>query len=304
MDLTVTSVPLQEAVDMFARKVAVGSPRTSAQWEQVAAEIRQRAMFSARVESERLLEEMRVRLQQRLELAKEQGGTFMDRGLFIEQMRSELHATGYRRPDDVRKGSLRDMKSTRRLGLIFDMNVAQAQGYAKWLTSMDPDMLDAAPAQELVRVRPRMERRDWPVIWQQSGGAFFAGPHPDYPLAPGRMIALKTDRIWWRISRFGTPWPPYDWGSGMAPRDIRRAEAERLGLIAPGQRPQPLKQPFNAGVKASLAGIPQDGRKRLASALLGIAVIAGDEIRMIDPENPEDAAPPEEIATPEEGGAG
>lgn len=268
-----TDRPLQDAVDQLSRKTPVGSVLSSREWELVPAEIRDRAMFSARVESERLLAEMQERLQVRIDLAKRDGRT-MDRGVFMEEMRQELRDAGYRRPDDVRKGSLRDLKSTRRLGLIWDMNIAQAQGYAKWQADMTPEGLENEPCYELIRVMERMEHRDWPAIWRQHGGAFYDGPgsNDDYPLAEGRMIAKKTDPIWRAISRFGTPWPPFEWGSGMGLRGIDRDEADAFGITGPDERVTPVPVPFNGGHRMSVRGLPESGRESLRSAF-------GDAIR-------------------------
>jgi hypothetical protein len=285
MPTIATDRPLQEAVDVFSRKVPVGSTMSSREWELIQAEIRLRSMFSARVESERLLAEMQFRLQARIALAKKDGRT-MDRGVFIEEMRAELTAAGYKR-GEAKRGSLRDLKSSRRLGLIWDMNLAQAQGYAKWKAGMDPDVLQAVPAQELIRVRQRTEIRDWPQVWEDYGGRFYGQPSPDYPRAKGRMIALKTDPIWRRISRFKTPWPPFDWGSGMGLKNIRRDQAEALGLLGAGEELTPLVVPFNAGMRMSIKDVPEDGRESLRSAFGDAIRIDGDEILLQRETSPE-----------------
>lgn len=279
---TITTAPLRLAADTIRRKTVVGSPRTSEQWEMQSADIRMRSMFSAQVENERILSEAQDRLRARLELARRDGRT-MDRGVFIEEMRDIVSQSGYRRPADVRRGGLRDLKSTRRLGLIFDMNVAQSQGYAKWKSGMTKVGLENEPAQELVRIRPRMEARNWPVIWRHQGGEFYGGigSNKDYPWSAGRMIALKTDPIWTLISRFGTPWPPFDWGSGMGLRSIDRRTAESYGLLTPDTIIEPLDKPFNDELEASLADIPEDGRTRIAEALQGEVEVVGDKLRLL-----------------------
>ena len=45
------------------------------------------------------------------------------------------------------------------------------------------------------------------------------------------MIALKTDPVWERLSVFGHPFPPFDWGSGMGVVDVDRKTAIELGLV-------------------------------------------------------------------------
>lgn len=287
MPASITIEPLQTAADQFRQKTVVPSKRTSDQWEALPAEIRMRSMFSAQVESERILAEAKARLQSRLDLEKRDGRT-MDRGVFIEEMRNILLDSGYRRPKGVKRGSLRDLKSSRRLGLIFDMNVAQAQGYAKWKLGMTPQGLANEPAQELVRIKSKIEVRNWPQIWRYVGGKFFGGygANKDYPASHGRMIALKTDPIWTQISRFGTPWPPFDWGSGMGLRNIDRREAEALGLITPEDTLEPLDSPFNENLEASLASIPEDGRERIAEALQGEVMVEDDKLKLLPPPTP------------------
>jgi hypothetical protein len=272
-----TPIPLAEAVQHLGAKTPLGVALRSAELERLPVEIRDRAFFSAMVEDERILAEMQRRILQRVRLQRSKladgsEGVTMDRARFIAEMQEELDRAGYR-PDPAKAGGLQDLSSAGRLGLVWDMQLAQAHGHAKWKTSMDPDILLAVPAQELIRVEARHERRDWPAIWAANGGQFYGEPGPDYPDAPGRMMALITDEIWVKISRFGVPWPPYDWGSGMGTRSVRRRLALELGVMKRGDKPQqPLTTPFNSGLTASVKGIPQEGRERLRSEF-------GDAIR-------------------------
>lgn len=284
MPTITTDQPLKKAVDAMSRKTVTPSGMTSAQWELVQAEIRFRAMFSARVEDERILAEMQRRLQARIELAKSDGRT-MDRGVFIEEMREELRTTGYKRPDGVKRGSLRDLKGSRRLGLIWDMNLSQAQGYARWKADMTPEGLENEPCYELIRGMERIEHRPWPVIWSQHGGEFYdgEGSNDDYPNSPGRMMAKKTSGIWRAISRFGTPWTPLDWGSGMVLRGVSREESDAFGITTPDEKLEPQDEPFNIGLKASVAEIPDAGRARLLDAFQGEVELVEDELRVLPP---------------------
>ncbi|MCD8298621.1 MAG: hypothetical protein LUD39_02525 [Opitutae bacterium] len=67
------------------------------------------------------------------------------------------------------------------------------------------------------------EPRDWPARWRAAGGQFYGN---------GLMAALKDDPIWRRISAFGEPTPPFDYGSQMGLSDIDAGEAVELGLIS------------------------------------------------------------------------
>lgn len=46
------------------------------------------------------------------------------------------------------------------------------------------------------------------------------------------MVALKTSPIWVELSRFGYPYPPFDFNSGMWVRPVSDDDCEALGLLA------------------------------------------------------------------------
>lgn len=264
--------PLQQAVQQMAARTVTGSPMTSREWGMLPAELRMRSMFSARVEHERTLAEMQDRITAGLAGEKREG-VAMDRARFVEEMQDLVRSTGYKRPEGTSRKGVQNLRSRARLELIWNMNVAQARGYAKWLADMTPESLENEPAYELVRIMARREPRDWPTVWRNAGGKFYDG---------GRMIAPKTDGIWITISRFGTPWAPFDWGSGMGLAGIDIDEAEALGAVpqdAPPQEPQ--QRPFNADYSMSAAGIPEDGRQRILTALDGEAKLDGERFRLI-----------------------
>jgi hypothetical protein len=92
------------------------------------------------------------------------------------------------------------------------------RGLRNWRESQNPDVLDAFPAWELVKFETRRERINWKERWKAAGGR------------SGKMIALKSDSIWRRISDFGYPFPPFAKGSGMWVQDVDHGEAKRLGI--------------------------------------------------------------------------
>ena len=129
------------------------------------------------------------------------------------------------------------------LDLIHETNVRQARGYAQYMEATTDGALAAFPAQELVRVRDRKMPRDWSGRWTAAGGRLYGG----------RMVALKTDPVWTKISRFGTPYPPFDFNSGMGVEDVGRAEAIALGVIKEGDPPQHVeRRGFNDGLSAKV----------------------------------------------------
>jgi hypothetical protein len=275
----VTVAPLAEAVAKLDARTPIGAALRSDQWADVPLALRERAQFSANVESVRLLSAIQEKLRTRLTLAREQvanGEAFVDRSSFIADIRGIAKAEGVRTTDGAGAGTVRDIRSSARLGLIFDQQTRQAAGFADWKSGQDADVLDAFPAQELVRVEERQVPRAWPSRWLAAGGRFFRG----------RMIAMKSDPVWEKISRFGTPWPPFDFGSGMGVRDVDRAEAEALGLLTAAEGVALVERRFNDGLEASVSGwrpdevstlkgafgdqvVERDGRLRWQGNLIG-----------------------------------
>jgi hypothetical protein len=86
---------------------------------------------------------------------------------------------------------------------------------------VNPVILNARPAQEFYRAYPRATHRDWLRRWTDAGGQ----------ICNGKMIALKDDPIWYALSDFQLPFPPFAPNSGMDVRDINRGTAMKLGLI-------------------------------------------------------------------------
>jgi hypothetical protein len=248
-----TPMPLAAAVDRLESKTPIAADLTSDQWAQIELGLSDRAFFSSRVNDIGVVTEMQSRIDDALSLARRDGGAFMDRSRFIADLRGILGAE----PGD--SGDLTDITSSARLGLIYDFNTEDAMEYGRWVARQNPAILDAFPCNELVRVEarevPRGYRRgakgrlvevpeeSWPARWDRAGGDFVGG----------RMIALKNDPIWIRISRFGRPWPPFDFNSGMGLADVSRDEAEQLGVIQPHDLvPKPMQMDFNHNLQASI----------------------------------------------------
>jgi hypothetical protein len=239
------------AVAAIQAKTPIGSPLDSAGWEKVPLALRESSFFSAKIESFRLLQRMSDRLEGAMKLLRRPGegvdggeGAFQSREKFVAEMQKIAREEGLdpRNFDEVGKlGGLQDPTSVRRLNLIHDIQTENAQEFAKWKMDQDPDVLNAFPAQEFIRVSPRLHPRlDWEERWIEAGGR------------AGRMVALKTSTVWIKLSRFGRPWPPFDYGSGMGLRDISRREAIALGLMKKDERIQPIDKPFTEKMEASV----------------------------------------------------
>jgi hypothetical protein len=270
MPLTISQKPLAEVTASLSAKTPIGSVLNSADWQNVPVALRESAFMAAGVESVRALSEAQAGLQKILELTRgPKGEVAMDRSKFIAEMQKLSNRLGLRNPDPAKRGSVQDFGSERRLQLIFEQQIGQAQSKAYYLSGQDPDILDAWPAQELVRLRNAKAPRDWTRRWSEAGGKFYGS----------RMIALKTDPIWTKISRFGRPWPPFDYGSGMGLDEIDRESAEALGLIKPGERIEPSLQRDQEEIAASVKGLSPDMQAALKTVFGNQIRVDGEQAR-------------------------
>lgn len=198
------------------------------------AELRERAFFSAGVTQAEFLQRASEKIDVLL-------AGKADRATMRLELKQLLDSLGYA-PPEGEAGTLTDLSSDDRLNLILDTNLEMAQGYGSWAQGQDEAVLDQWPAQELIRVIDSKVKRDWEARWAAAGGQFY----------DGRMIALKNDAIWVEISRFGLPYPPFDFNSGMDVADVDREEAIGLGLIDRDTQITPQSRGFNDGLEASL----------------------------------------------------
>ncbi|MGN0846839.1 MAG: hypothetical protein ACI4RA_05585 [Kiritimatiellia bacterium] len=247
------------AEDVLRRSLAA-SGLPSAGWSALPAAIRDRAFFSSRVESVRFLDAARARVAELLAGARNADGAITSRAQAVSDVMRAARDAGIA----TGKGGLQDPGSAARAALVVETNAAMAAGRAAAEISNSYGARLAFPAQELVRVEARARPRNWRAIWTARGGV----------LRDGRMVALKGDPVWTAISRFGHPYPPFDFNSGMGLDDVSFDDAVALGLIEPSYRPpveSPLKA-FNDGLEADLK--VGDGR------LLGeLRKMFGDQIR-------------------------
>ena len=236
--------PFQEAVDRMKGRTPIAVALRSDEWADMPQELRDRAFWTAQFASADVLQLMHDKIVKTLEMGREQvknGERFVSRSSFIGDLKQSLQDAGYV-PPVGKEGSLQDHSSRGRLGLIYDINTQMAAEFGDWKVGQDPAILDRFPAQELYREMQRKVPRRWRQRWAAHGGHEFAG----------RMIARKNDPIWKAISAFGNPYPPFDYNSGMGIRDIGRAEAEKLGVISPGEQPRRLDGSFNQSLSSSV----------------------------------------------------
>lgn len=268
-------VPLEAAVASIDARTPLGSTLRSADWERVPVALRQRAQFSAGVESARVLQTIQDRLaaqlrQQREQLADGKQATF-DRSSFINAVRDIARGEGLTPAKEELRGGVQDITSIPRLGLIYDMQNAMAAGFARHKLDTSEGALVLYPAYRLgasTADEPRPE-----IYWQQRWSEAGASVGWSGALPGADFVALKTSPIWSALSRFGTPWAPFDWGSTRELEEVGREEAIALGLIQPEDLPPENEggEDFNRELEASVSGLDAGMIKQL-SDFFGSAV--------------------------------
>jgi len=258
-----TPLPFQEALDARAVKQLLPTDFRTKLLAEIPAELRERAMFSAGVTNVEFLQDASDKIDELV------AGT-TDRATKRLELKKLLDSLNYR-PAHGEEGTLTDLSSDSRLNLILDTNLDQAQGYGHWKQGQQPEVLDLWPAQELIRVRDSKVPRDWPARWAEAGGEFFGD----------RMIALKNDPIWTEISAFDSPYPPFDFNSGMDVADVDRATAIEAGLIDRDTQIAPQDRDFNTDLQASHEVRDAALREALGETLAGIAHFVGGVLRFI-----------------------
>lgn len=300
MNLPITTQPLDAAVRRLRSKTPVGSRLRSRDWAEVPLALRERAQFSAGVESARVVQGIQDALMEWVTLGKDRPvgipadapRAFMDRSKFVKELRGLIGAP----QGDT--GDVKDITSRKRLELIYDFQAEDVYGFGRWKTDNDPEILAGFPAYEFMRVEDRRVPRDQvdPGHWQRRFFEAAKAAGDDRALAvqraTHRMVALKGSLLWARLSIFGRPWAPFDWGSGMGLVDVDRAEAESLGLLDPGE-PVPPAEPeqFNAGLQASVRDLSPETVSVLSEAF-GDRIVLRDGVVHWQWDNESSSNPP------------
>lgn len=253
--------PFSESAERELLRTLLPTDLNTEQLAQISSQLRERALFSARVTNAEFLDKLQEQLTQLATGVSPGPGEYMNQPTARTELKDLLESIDYQ-PEPGKEGTIEDLSSDSRLNLILDTNERMAIGYGQYAEGQDRDIIDSWPAMELIRIYDRKEPRDWPQRWADAGGEFYEGDS-DYP--EGRMIARKDDSIWKEISRFDLPYPPFDFNSGMGLIDISRDEAIELGIITEDDTitPEPRKG-FNDDLKVN----PDIRSQALRDALL------------------------------------
>lgn len=254
-----------EAIEKLRGRRIIASGAGSFAWSLVPAWIRERSFFSARVESARVLQSMRDYLDDYLVADKaieSHGGLrATGRAEFVAKMRELAIREGLGRVDPetgeidpaIRESDLQDIRSIRRLELIFDTQIESAQEFGYWQQGQDPDILDVFPAQRFIRVRPVLS------------------PRPYHEAALGEIRRKDDVRFWLSLNRdFNVIWGPWGYGSGCGVEDVDRDEAVAAGVLSDDTivRPVPARE-LNDGLSAGVRDLAGDISAALARAVRG-----------------------------------
>lgn len=209
-DIILDLVPFPTAMDARAIR------------EQLSADIRRRAFFSARMTSIGYL----TRLNQLI-------AAYADGRINAADVRARSLEWLLDLGADGTDPSLTNPASERRLNLIIDTNRQMANNVAR-IQSQDSVELALYPAWSLERTNSRRAPRDdWQSRWFAAGNACgWNGA------VRTRFVALKTSPIWEKLGEgaggfddaLGNPYPPFAYSSGMNWVDIDADEAQALGL--------------------------------------------------------------------------
>ena len=276
--------PIAEAAEKLSARTPVGAALTSAEWERTPVEIRDRSFFLSRIENARVLDRAQSGLGNIIAQTRNEFGVIEDRSKFIAELGKLAEKEGLTPTEPGLKGTVLDITSEARGEMIYQKQTEMLYNYARAKRGASGPLLRAAPAQELVRISERKEKRQWVDIWRANGGRTYPGePSIGGELQAGmggiRCIALKSDEIWRRISRFGLPYPPFDFGSGVGVTNITRTEAFRLGLIQLGQTVNVPEPQLNENLEVNIGGMEPGLRAELLRSLGSLVEVAGDLLK-------------------------
>lgn len=261
----------QKAAGKVRSKQVTPRAMSTAQWDMVDAQIRERAFFMAGVDNARILSAFQ-------HVAKEIAAGRMSLPEGRRKLREFLAAIGYE-PAAEDAGTLKDLTSRRRLDVALQTNADLAAGWAQ----RKAGLLDIAnPGQELYRAKQARVPRDWASRWAEAAAAV----NWEGVARGGQMVALKTSPIWVELSRFGYPYPPFDFNSGMWVRPVSDDDCEALGLLADEEwldkQLAAAEEGLNEGAEADCSDMGAEVLAELDRALGSVGEIVDGVARMRD----------------------
>lgn len=241
-------IPFREALRRNAVRAVMPTNLGSAELRELNNQILQRSFFSARTTLEEYLQTAKREIERLI-------GGEVDPATVRLELKRTLDGLGYQAaPEDA--GTIKDLRSDKRLDLVIKTNMEVAQGYGHFRQGQAPEVLDQWPAQELIRVIESKEKRDWLERFRLAGESTGSRINDGWTITPeGRMVALKNHPIWEALGSaalfedgLGNPYPPFAFNSGMDVQDIDRDEAMELGIIDRDTQVEPAQTDFEMAV--------------------------------------------------------
>ena len=255
LEILVKPAKFQEAIRRLGKKKPVARKLSSKQWAAMPTQIRERAYFTANVESMKFLNRSKKMMEDYLSGARETVTTpdgrrvsalkKTSRADFVYEMQKLAKETGLGNVlppgEDMSRDMItrtKDIASESRLNLIFDTQTQQAQSYGYYKQGQDPAILDAYPAQRFIRAEQRKV------------------PRPLHKRNRNEVRRKDDMEFWLRmndqsIGGLGVPFGPWGFNSGMDVEDVRRDKAIQMGLIEKNEQVLPPDDTFNKGLKAA-----------------------------------------------------
>lgn len=203
----------EQFVENFAARPVKAIAKSTRQWAGELAKDRNPFFFSAKCSDAKLLEAMKHYIERDLA-----GDPAHGRARFVKTMR-RLQGVPIDAGDSRR---MTDLRSSRRLKLIYDFHAARVRAEEKTASVDNDDHRIAFPYRELYRPGSSHPKapRDWISRCEAAG----------FSIVGGRIFAPRDSVLWRTINRFGFDHEPFDFNSGMETRYVSRAEARRLDL--------------------------------------------------------------------------
>ncbi len=251
-------MPFAEAIKSLVARETLPTNLDSAGLKLLDAAVRRQSLFSAQTMMEGYLEDIRGVVHSIIEptvgVSKDRVTTENPEGFVTVgldpasarvKLKEQLKKYGYA-AEPGEAGTIKDLSSDGRLNLVVNTNVELAQGAGHFIQGQDPAVLEAYPAQELVRFEGRVKERDWHERWRQAAQQSGDTDAVRILGATGKMIARKDSPIWDSLGDSGlfpdaldNPYPPFAFNSGMWVQDVSFEEAEKLGLVTLDNVPEP-----------------------------------------------------------------
>jgi hypothetical protein len=232
---------------------------------QLAAEIRDQSVFSARLQQMKILQKIKDltdnMVSGKINLATARADL---RQLVIDCGYTPENGFPGENVEPVEPGELKDFSSFKRTNLILTTQYRLAMNRGLQIAGNEPERLWQFPCYELLRIYtrqiPRGYRRgpkdaiipvpddDWPSRFEACGGELVDGD---------RMIAPKGDPIWEALGdsstfddALDTSCPPFAFNSGFGWQERDRAECIELGVIDDDEGGKAMPVDLLEGLKA------------------------------------------------------